>query len=277
MVNRNSESGVSTGIRNTMTALQLDQPLAEKQNQKDFIIKIANTLEEREAVFRLAYQVYLEKGFIKSNYSEWLVQNYDAMSDTVILSVWDKNTKLVGSLTLIFDANFKLPAEKIYPDEIQKLKLKGEKLLEVSRLVISQEFRNSKEVLLLLYNYMLIYAFHVKQYDAMIIEVNPRHKTYYKTLLKYDEIGNEKECPSVQNAPAVLLYLPLHRYQAEVEYFSHQTNSSTKERSLYPHFLKPEQEKLVAYYLAKQVKPLNTEEKNYFGFSESGMRRAVCI
>ena len=36
--------------------------------------------------------------------------------------------------------------------------------------------------------------------------------------------------------------------------------------SLYPYFIKPEQESLVAYYLEKQAKPMSKEEKNYFRF-----------
>lgn len=259
-----------------MATLHVDKPLVEKQNQKDFIIKIANTLEERESVFRLAYEVYLKKGFIKPNYSEWLVQNYDAMKTTIILSVWDKNKKLAGSLTLIFDESMKLPAEKIYSNEIKELKMKGENLLEVSRLVVSQEFRNSKEILLLLFNYLMIYSFHVMKYTGMVIEVNPRHKEYYKSLLKFDEIGIEKACPSVENAPAVLLHLPLHRYQSEIHYYANSSLSPAKERSLYPHFLKPEQEKLVAHFLEKQAKPISSEEKTYFGFSESGISKSVC-
>jgi hypothetical protein len=46
---------------------------------------------------------------------------------------------------------------------------------------------------------------------------------------------------------------------------------------LYAHFLKPEQEKLVAHYLKNQVSEITSEEKIYFGFSESGTSRAVCI
>lgn len=112
-------------------------------------------------------------------------------------------------------------------------------------------------------------------YTSMIIEVNPRHKAYYKTLLKYDEIGAEKACPSVQNAPAVLLHLPLERYQSEIKNATN--HSAGKNRSLYPFFIKPEQETLVAQSLQNQKKPMTMAEKIYFGFSESGINRAVCI
>ena len=126
-------------------------------------------------------------------------------------------------------------------------------------------------------NYLAIYSYHVKKYSSLIIQVNPRHKNYYKSLLNFDEIGAEKSCPIVQNAPAVLLHLPLSRYQSEVIRYSKNFEHHKRERSLYPHFLKPEQEKLVAHYLQKQFKPISSEEKMYFGFSESGISRAVCV
>ena len=234
-------------------------------------------MNEREEVFQLGYQVYLEKGYIKENPNEWLVQNYDAMNQTTILIVQDKNKKIAGSLTLVFEENGKLPAEKIYWDETRAIRAKGNKIMETSRLVISQEYRNEKEILQLLLNYMLIYTHHIKGYTSMLIQVNPRHKTYYKTLLKYDEIGGEKSCPSVQNAPAVLLHLPISRYQSEINFCAQAPKGSKKERSLYPHFLKPEQEKLVAHYFKNQFKPMTSEEKIYFGFSESGINKAVCV
>jgi hypothetical protein len=167
-----------------MTSSELKSALPEKNQTPKFTIKIANTLEEREAVFHLGYQVYLEKGYIKENPNQWMVQNYDAMSQTTILIVQDKNKKLAGSLTLVFEENGKLPVEKIYSEETKVIQEVGNKIMETSRLVISQEYRNEKEVLQLLLNYMLIYTHHVKRYTSMLIQVNPRHKNYYKSLLK---------------------------------------------------------------------------------------------
>ena len=260
-----------------MTSFQNGSLIIEKQKPANFKIKVANTLEEREAVFQLAYQIYLEKGYIKKNSRQWYTQNYDAVTETVILIVQDKNNKIAGSLTLVFNENTKLPAEKIYGEELKALKDRGEKMVEISRLVISDEYRNAKEILLLLMNYLAIYSYHVKNYSSVVIQVNPRHKNYYKALLNFDEIGIEKACPNVQNAPAVLLHLPLSHYQSEVHRCANLSDQNKKERSLYTCFLRPEQETLVAYYLEKQIKPITQEEKVYFGFSESGINRVVCV
>ena len=255
------ESGVSIAIRQTMTSSQLSSALPKNYQSVEFTIKLANTLEEREAVFNLGYQVYLEKGFVKENPNQWLIQNYDIFSQTAILIVQDKNKKIAGSLTLVFDEDGTLPVEKIYWEEIKALKNKSEKLVEISRLVISHEYRNSKEVLLLLINYLMIYSFYVKKYTSLVIEVNPRHKNYYKSLLKFDEIGAENPCPIVQNAPAILLHLPLKRYQSEVFNFNKQPKLHIKTRSLYSSFLKPDQEMFVAHYLKNQIKSISVEEK----------------
>lgn len=277
MSQQSRESGLSIAIRQTMNSDVLQSTIHQKNISPEFTIKIANTLEERESVFHLGYQVYLEKGYIKENPNQWLVQSYDVLNQTTILIVQDKNKKIAGSLTLVFDENGKLPVEKIYGEETRAIRLAGSKIMETSRLVISQQYRNEKIVLQLLLNYMLIYTYHVKNYTSMLIQVNPRHKAYYKSLLKYDEIGIEKSCPSVQNAPAVLLHLPLNRYQEEINRYHNMSEQTRKERSLYPYFLKPAQEKLVAQYLKNQFKPMTAEEKLYFGFSESGIRQALCV
>ncbi len=277
MVKRNTVSSVSIGIRKTITSLQNGIPLIENQKTGEYTIKVANTLEEREAVFKLGYQIYLEKGFIDENPQEWLVRNYDASSETVILNVQDKSKNIVGSVTLVFDGDCNLPAEKMYREEIKTLQDNGRKLVEISRLVIKPDNRNSKEILLLLFNYLAIYCYHVKNYTCLTVQVNPRHKTFYKSLLGFEEIGGEKSSPHLKNAPAVLIYLPLSVYQSEVKRLAGTQDQNKKERSLYPHFLNLDQEKLVAHYLQKQVKPITLEEKIYFGFTDSNIGKAICV
>lgn len=274
---RKTSSGVSIAIRDTLQSSKNGTKLIDKNLPAEFTIKVANTLEEREAVFNLGYKIYLNKGFINENANEWLVQNYDANSDTVILMVQDQNKNIAGSVTLVFDGGSKLPAEKIYGDEIKALRNAKNKMVELSRLVISPEYRNSKEILVLLFNYLGIYSFHVKNYSHLVVEVNPRHKNYYQMLLGFEEIGGEKPCPSVQNAPANLLCLPLIKYQSEINRINKLMEQDKRERSLYPYFIKPEQEGLVAHYLKNQAKPISSEEKLYFGFSESSIGNAVCI
>lgn len=275
-MNKNpSTTNVSRAIQKTMLCYKNEVSLIEKKTKQEFSIKIANTLEEREAAFKLAYQVYLAKGYIKENPNQWLIQPYDINQETIILIVQDKLKNIVGTLTLVFSDTCKLPAEYLYKTELSDLKNKGEKIAEISRLVIDPAFRNSKEVLVLLFNYLAIYSHHVKKYNQVAIQVNPRHCDYYKTLLCFEKIGNQKPCPQVRNAPAVLLSLSAIKYQKELVRCHTSLINEKKERSLFQYFLKQEQESLVANYLAKQVKSMSADEKIYFGFTESGISKVV--
>ena len=271
MINKKSNSGVSIAIRKTLFSLKNNQPLLDNTKPKEFTVRVANSMEEREAVFKLAYQVYLDKGYVHENANQWLINSYDTAQDTVILIVLDTQKNIAGSLTMVFDSREKLPADKIYHEELNQLRHSRKRLTEISRLVISPDYRNSKEILILLFNYMAIYASQIKKIDNVIIEVNPRHKEYYKSILCFEEVGSEKPCPQVKDAPAILLSLPVKKYQSEVLRCRKASILEKKERTLYPFFLKTEQEPLVAQYLDKQTKAMSVEEKIYFGFSESGL------
>jgi len=277
MSKKTAISNVSRAIQKTMACYKRNTSLIENKAKQDFSIKIANTLEEREAVFRLAYQVYLEKGYVSENPNQWLIQPYDTNQETTILIVQDKNKNIAGTLTLVFSESCTLPAETLYHLELNELKNREEKIAEISRLVIHPAYRNSKEVLLLLFNYLAIYTTYVKKYHHVAIQVNPRHCEYYKTILCFEKIGNEKPCPQVGNAPAILLNLPVKKYQSEISRCQSKLNCEKKERSLFQYFLKREQEGLVANYLSKQTKPLTADEKIYFGLSESGICNSVCV
>jgi len=270
-------SGVSNAIRTTVGENRRSNALIVKSEKSEFSVKLAQTLEEREAVFRLAYQVYFEKGFIKKNSREMLIREYDFDDATAILMVKDHSNNIVGSVTLVFDGESYLPAQTLYGEEILNLRRSGEKTVEISRLIIDPKFRNSKEILLLMINYLFIFASYVRNFTYLAIEVNPRHKNYYQELLGFHQVGGEKPCPSVENAPALLLCLPLCHYKKELTRCERLVGLNKKERTLYQQFIRPEQEDLVIYYLSRQIQPMTGEEKEYFGFSNVEQNEKVCL
>ena len=64
---RKPSSGLSNAIQSTLFLNQIGASKTDNKTPPEFTIKIANTLEERETVFNLGYQVYLEKGYNKEN------------------------------------------------------------------------------------------------------------------------------------------------------------------------------------------------------------------
>lgn len=268
-------TGVSLALQQTIE--QPDFITSKNQNTPSgFTIKIANTLEERESAYRLAYRTYLDKGYIKKNPFEWLVKPQDALDETATLIVQDKNKKTVGSVSMLFDGEHPIPAQKIYPNEINQLRNNGEKIVEISRLSIDPNYRNAREILQILFNYLYIYTNKVKNYTCLTIEVNPRHLEYYKQIFGFQIIGDERPCPNVQNAPAFLLYCSLN-IQKNPYILSKDTNNTKKNRSLLSKFLNPEQEEMVASYLSNQHRPMSGEERLYFGFTDSTINNTLTV
>lgn len=276
MQTQQRKSGVSTALE-ALSMHSLIKPIIEKKQKTDLSIKVANTLEEREEVFKLAYKAYYQKKYVTFQENGRLIFKYDNQPETLVLVVRDSSQQIVGTATLVFDEFSKLPAENIYEEEIRSLKLSGKRSVELCRLVVHPEYRNAKDILVLLFNYAAIYICKVKHYDGLMIEVNPRHKAYYKSLLHFDEIGTEKQCPHVENAPSVLLYLPAETYYNEMEKIRSCKEVATRDRSLYSSFLKLEQEELVSQYLMKQASPMTMNEQIYFGLIESGFHEAVSL
>ena len=275
MKKTNRPSGISLAFTQAKANLE-DAKVDKEIKPSGYTIKMANTLEEREAAYRLAYKVYLDKGYVKENPYGWLVKRHDASPETATLIVQDKNKKVVGSVTMIFDGNDSIPARAIYQNEILSLKSRREKIVEISRLVIDHDHRNAKEILGILFNYLYIYTGYVKKYTCLTIEVNPRHREFYKSLLGFEVIGSEKPCPNVQDAPAILLYRSL-----TLDRENHGQNkiatTEKRTRTMLPYHIKPEQERLVALYLEKQHKPMTESEKLYFGFTDSTIGQTLSV
>lgn len=259
-------SGISTAIKAFLQETEVNNNVNSPLENKNLSIKVANNLEEREAAFRLGYEVYLEKNYIDKNKQEWLVQDYDFVTDTTILIVQDQNKQVLGTVTLVFDSESSLPCKQLYPKEVKFLYSQGAKLTELSRLAIARDSRYSKEILLLLINYLMIYSQINKTCNGLIIQVNPRHVAYYQKLLDFTIIGEEKSCRRVKDAPAVLLHLCFKRYDQLREKIAKE-GKKTKIRSLYHQFLDRNYEPMVAEYLSQQATRITLEERLYFSQS----------
>ena len=79
----------------------------------------------------------------------------------------------------------------------------------------------------------------------MIIEVHPRHAGFYKRMLGFTEIGGEKACPRVNDAPAVLLHLDMRHVDEQIALLG--GTGAGRGRSLYAYFLsREEQDEILA-------------------------------
>jgi len=179
----------------------------KKENINRHNIKIAETKNELEQAFSLIYQEYLKLGYIRETQPSKLhISLYNILPETSVF-VLKSSPTVISTLTQIYDNEyFGLPMDAIYQEELNALRDKGRKLVEVSALVVSRESRWCNHFMYLL-RVTLGYAIS-NNVDDICIMVNPKHVKFYKTILLFEELGREKYYPEV-GASAVALRLNL--------------------------------------------------------------------
>jgi hypothetical protein len=144
--------------------------------------------------------------------------------------------RVFGTLTVRNDSMNGLAADALYRDEIDAYRLSGRRITEVTRLAVDPE-HGSKEVLGALFHAAYEMCASVHGAHDIFIEVNPRHVAFYRRMLNFRAVGEEKICPRV-DAPAMLL-------QVETAYMREQAGlyggraGEVAARSLYPYFCAP--------------------------------------
>ena len=113
---------------------------------------------------------------------------------------------IVGTVSVGLDSEHGLSADALYAKEIDVLRSMGHRMCEFTRLAVDRTAA-SKPVLAGLFHTAYLYASVIRGYTHAVIEVNPRHVTFYGKALGFAPIGPKRMNTRV-NAPAVLLYAP---------------------------------------------------------------------
>ncbi len=132
-----------------------------------------------------------------------------------------------------------LLADTLYGEELAYYRQGNARLCEITRLAVDTH-HNTKEVLGALFHLIYIHFRLIHGGTAVIIEVHPRHAGFYKRMLGFTEIGGEKACPRVNNAPAVLLHLDVRHVDEQIALLG--GTGSCRARSLYAYFLSREEQ-----------------------------------
>lgn len=142
----------------------------------------------------------------------------------------------VGTLTVGLDQERGIQADRLYGDITGEMRAQGQTICEFTKLAVDHSVK-SKLALGALFHVAVIYAHAVRRCDALVIEINPGHESFYERLLHFERCGNEVLNPRV-NAPSILMRQTLEHISGEALRYGGQGRSSG-ERSLYPFFLSP--------------------------------------
>lgn len=209
--------------------LCLDQSEGEPQDatrvrRQEFKVRLATTEDRRKSASLLIEKMYSWRGYDAD------ILHQDPSRITLVAH---QENKLAGTVTLGLDGPKGLVVDELYKTEIDALRIKGRRIAELTKLAVD-ESTASKSVLAALFHIAFIYAFHIHKYTDFVIEVNPRHEIFYKRMLGFNRIGEERMCLRV-GAPAVLLHLDLDYIDQKIAELGGVLPPPPGERSLYPY------------------------------------------
>lgn len=209
--------------------LCLDQSaeLAEegiRNGRQEFKVRLATTEDDHKSASLLIEKMYSWRGYEVDP----LGQNPNK-----ITLVAHRENIVAGTVTLGLDNPRGLVVDELYKTEVDILRSQGRRIAELTKLAVDESVA-SKSVLAALFHIAFIYAFHIHKYTDFVIEVNPRHVSFYKRMLGFNMIGKEKMCPRV-GAPAVLLHIDLDYIDRQITKLGGVLPQPPGEKSLYPY------------------------------------------
>ncbi|RNF31532.1 hypothetical protein NM04_06740 [Massilia aurea] len=198
-------------------------------------IRLTDTSDGRNSASMLINRMYAWRGYSG---------DHQPSSDPnrITLTATDKGD-VVGTLSIGIDSEVGLMADEIFKDELDAHRGRGAKLCEFTKFAFDPSVR-SKTALANVFHLAVIYARDMHGCTDIVIEVNPRHRRFYERMLGFRKEGELKTNTRV-DAPAYLLRVNLQFVTGQIARFggSYAEEGETEERSFYPYFFSPREER----------------------------------
>lgn len=212
-------------------------PLSEQQ----FKLRLANSEGKRESASLLINKMYNWRGYDTVGLCEDTPNRITLMADTA--------GEPIGTLTIGLDSPGGLLADQLYHVELDRLRQAGASVCEFTKLAVDQAMQ-SKRVLAALFQLAYIYAHRIHGATDVVIEVNPRHVVFYRRMLGFEQLGEERLCPRV-HALAVLLHLSMAYASDQIARYGGHFRDLPGVRSIYPYFLNVKDQEGIAERLQR--------------------------
>jgi len=171
--------------------------------------RIASSRWEWEAALGLVYRAYVRSGLIRMNRHRMRVTPYHALPTTEVL-IAGNGDEVLCTLSIVGDGQLGLPMEAIYAEEVERRRLQGLRLAEVSCLADERDGSNQSFSMVSRIMALTAQCAVYRGIDQLLIAVHPRHAKFYKRVIAFEVIGEERTYASVCDHPAVALALDLN-------------------------------------------------------------------
>ncbi len=185
--------------------------------KKRVVYKVAETVEEREAAYRLIYQEYAARKFtVPNEYGMLTTPHLLIPSTKTYIGVY--RGEVVCTASSVVDTAFGLPMDSLYGEELKPLREPDRKLVEITLLATKKDMfsagafslHDSKKMSVLFKLFRYLVRDNMTQHGVtdIVISVNPKYSKLYGYLC-FKTIGALKMYPNFNDQPALGLHLNL--------------------------------------------------------------------
>lgn len=239
----------------TIVLSQRDRP-----QQDVMTIRLASTDGERNRANMLLRRKYSWRGYE--------TKGTQTASPNCITFTATSEEDVIGTLSLTVDSPAGLACDATFKDELDRFRAApGASLCELTKFAFDSSLPARPRLAALFH---IVFIFGSLHYDCtdLFIEVNPRHRRFYETMLGFTPIGSARLNSSV-NAPAQLMWLNVSDVRRKINKYAGDERYAG--RTLYSNFFSPEEERGIYQRLAAATvrATAGTQENLEAGISNS--------
>ena len=202
-------------------------------DERPFGMRLADTAEGRNSASMLISKMYAWRGYEGK-------QQLKDDPNRITLTASHKG-EVCGTVTVGLDSEAGIMADEIFKEEIDRFRARGAKVCEFTKLAFDPQVQ-SRAALAVIFHMAILTAYDLYGCTDLFIEVNPRHRRFYQHMMGFKQLGEPKMNSRV-NAPAHLLWVSLQYMKDEVQRLGGKGVAPEGERSFYPLFFSPAEEK----------------------------------
>ncbi len=115
--------------------------------------------------------------------------------------------EVVSTASAVLDSENGLPLDEYYAEELNEIRNRDEKLVEVG-LIASRKGKGSFRGLLSMIKILGQYGCQ-RDHNSFVIGLNPKSSALYNRMYNFQKLGEVKDYASLNNAPVCLMYTNL--------------------------------------------------------------------
>lgn len=205
MVSGYSFRSGSSGATRSATRTGVD-PASEK-----LPFSIASTAEDVSAAWGLVYQAYRRAQYIPPNPHEVHVVSQALGPHTAVMLGRVQGVP-ASTISAIGDNPQGLPLDKVYPEELTRMREEGRRLLEIGlfadRREMCSNMNRTFSAIFELLRFTFFYGMHACITDYLC-GIPPRRAKLYARLFGFEQVGEAKSYDTLEQLPVVLMRVEL--------------------------------------------------------------------